>query len=115
MGSTMGGRGERERGDGGRRGAHGRLYRSNSATFSYARVFQPTRVSSRGARAVLHFSPSDNFPRMTTISLEPPKLYANDELDTDLFARPARLHNVVLEDGSEVFTRFVAVLVSFTR
>lgn len=46
---------------------------------------------------------------MTTLSLEPSKLYAHDDHDLDLFATPARLHSVVLEDGSEVFTRSVPV------
>ncbi|GAA5831038.1 hypothetical protein JCM11251_005119 [Rhodosporidiobolus azoricus] len=41
----------------------------------------------------------------TTLSLEPLKLYANDGKDGDLFARPARLHDVLLEDGTEVISR----------
>ncbi|BGO97200.1 hypothetical protein NBRC10513v2_001120 [Rhodotorula toruloides] len=41
----------------------------------------------------------------TTLSLEPPRLFAGDGKDSDLFARPARLHDVVLDDGREVFTR----------
>ncbi|GJN87967.1 hypothetical protein Rhopal_000922-T1 [Rhodotorula paludigena] len=41
----------------------------------------------------------------TQLSLEPVRPVAGDGLDSDLFARPARLHDVVLEDGREVFTR----------
>ncbi|BGP05440.1 hypothetical protein JCM10049v2_001246 [Rhodotorula toruloides] len=41
----------------------------------------------------------------TTLSLEPLRLFAGDGKDSDLFARPARLHDVVLDDGREVFTR----------
>ncbi|GAA5884890.1 hypothetical protein JCM6882_007140 [Rhodosporidiobolus microsporus] len=41
----------------------------------------------------------------TTLSLEPLKLYANDGKDEDLFAKPVRLHDVLLEDGSEVLVR----------
>ncbi|GAA5982619.1 hypothetical protein JCM11641_002602 [Rhodosporidiobolus odoratus] len=40
-----------------------------------------------------------------TLSLEPPKLYAGDGRDQDPFARPARLQDVMLEDGTEVFSR----------
>ncbi|CEQ39312.1 SPOSA6832_00842 [Sporobolomyces salmonicolor] len=46
-------------------------------------------------------------PAAHHLSLEPLPVYANDGKDSDLFARPARLLDVVLEDGSEVFTRFV--------
>ncbi|BGP29495.1 hypothetical protein JCM10296v2_001234 [Rhodotorula toruloides] len=41
----------------------------------------------------------------TTLSLEPLRLFAGDGKDYDLFARPARLQDVVLDDGREVFTR----------
>ncbi|BGP45404.1 hypothetical protein JCM10450v2_001222 [Rhodotorula kratochvilovae] len=41
----------------------------------------------------------------TPLSLEPLRPHAGDGQDADLFARPARLHEVVLEDGREVFTR----------
>ncbi|GAA6035094.1 hypothetical protein JCM8097_002181 [Rhodosporidiobolus ruineniae] len=41
----------------------------------------------------------------TTLSLEPLRLFAGDAQDGDLFARPARLHDVSLEDASESFTR----------
>ncbi|GAA5940571.1 hypothetical protein JCM1841_001272 [Sporobolomyces salmonicolor] len=44
-------------------------------------------------------------PAAHHLSLEPLPVYANDGKDSDLFARPARLLDVVLEDGSEVFTR----------
>ncbi|GAA5857410.1 hypothetical protein JCM8547_002264 [Rhodosporidiobolus lusitaniae] len=45
-------------------------------------------------------------PEMTsTVSLEPLRLYAHDGKDADLFAKPARLHSVNLEDGKEIFTR----------
>ncbi|GAA6000600.1 hypothetical protein JCM10207_004570 [Rhodosporidiobolus poonsookiae] len=40
-----------------------------------------------------------------TLSLEPLRVVANDGHDADLFAKPARLLDVVLEDGSEVFSR----------
>ncbi|GAA5979544.1 hypothetical protein JCM10908_002962 [Rhodotorula pacifica] len=39
------------------------------------------------------------------LSLEPPRLLAGDGLDDDLFARPARLQDLNLEDGREVLTR----------
>lgn len=39
------------------------------------------------------------------VSLEPPRLLAGDGLDEDLFARPARLQDLNLEDGREVLTR----------
>lgn len=48
------------------------------------------------------------FPPMTSslsLSLEPPRLFAGDGLDDDLFARPARLQDLNLEDGREVLTR----------
>ncbi|GAA6047774.1 hypothetical protein JCM3770_001771 [Rhodotorula araucariae] len=41
----------------------------------------------------------------TQLSLEPLRPHAGDGHDADLFARPARLYDVVLEDGREVFTR----------
>lgn len=40
-----------------------------------------------------------------SLSLEPPRLFAGDGLDDDLFARPARLQDLNLEDGREVLTR----------
>jgi len=39
------------------------------------------------------------------LSLEPLPIFANDGKDSDLFAKPARLQDVVLQDGSEVYTR----------
>ncbi|GAA5877664.1 hypothetical protein JCM1840_004975 [Sporobolomyces johnsonii] len=44
-------------------------------------------------------------PAAHHLSLEPLPVYANDGKDSDPFARPARLLDVVLDDGSEVFTR----------
>ncbi|TNY23410.1 Proteophosphoglycan ppg1 [Rhodotorula diobovata] len=41
----------------------------------------------------------------TQLSLEPLQPFAGDGHDQDLFARPARLHEVRLDDGREVFTR----------
>jgi len=43
----------------------------------------------------------------TQLSLEPLQPFAGDGHDSDLFARPARLHEVRLDDGREVFTRCV--------
>ncbi|GAA5963777.1 hypothetical protein JCM3765_006849 [Sporobolomyces pararoseus] len=39
------------------------------------------------------------------VSLEPLPIFANDGKDSDLFAKPPRLQDVNLEDGSEVYTR----------
>ncbi|GAA5849806.1 hypothetical protein JCM5353_008614 [Sporobolomyces roseus] len=39
------------------------------------------------------------------LSLEPLPIFANDGKDSDLFAKPARLQDVVLQDGSQVYTR----------
>ncbi|KPV76943.1 uncharacterized protein RHOBADRAFT_51922 [Rhodotorula graminis WP1] len=41
----------------------------------------------------------------TQLSLEPLQPFAGDGHDSDLFARPARLREVRLDDGREVFTR----------
>jgi hypothetical protein len=39
------------------------------------------------------------------VSLEPLPIFANDGQDSDLFAKPPRLEDVNLTDGSEVYTR----------
>ncbi|GAA5841541.1 hypothetical protein JCM9279_000682 [Rhodotorula babjevae] len=44
-------------------------------------------------------------PPSTQLSLEPLQPFAGDGNDSDLFARPARLQEVRLDDGREVFTR----------
>lgn len=50
-------------------------------------------------------SPHATMSSTTQLSLEPLQPFAGDGHDQDRFARPARLHEVRLDDGREVFTR----------